>query len=237
MHVFLTDIEASIRLPIKKPHGKINLHTLSLWPAWTFPKFTTLFSYERGGEKIVVPVVMGKTYTFRDLELLVNKHLNSDDQVALLYHNNGRVTWRVVPPKTPSNPKISTGMVNFLRPSNIELSTGLKELLNLNLTQEYNGILTGQPIDKSSINFTFSDATMVFLTCDQIDDTYVNDLSSKTIAVIPLDTGALTLTLTAPTPIVFKENYAERKLNFKLRDKDDNELPVKQMLAHLTIND
>ena len=235
MQVFLTDIAKPIRC--RKPHGKINLHTLSLWPAWTFPKFTTLFSYERGGEKIVVPVVMGKTYTFRDLELLVNKHLNSDDQVALLYHNNGRVTWRVVPPKTPSNPKISTGMVNFLRPSNIELSTGLKELLNLKGAQEYDGTTTGQPIDKSSINFTFSDATMVFLTCDQIDDTYVNDLSSKAIAVIPLDTGALTLTLTAPTSIVFKENYAERKLNFKLRDKDDNELPVKQMLAHLTIND
>ena len=124
-----------------------------------------------------------------------------------------------------------------MRPSNIELSTGLKELLNLNLAQEYNGILTGQPIDKSSINFTFSDATMVFLTCDQIDDSCVNDRWSKAIAVIPLAT-AITgdLTLTSPTSAVFKENY-DRKLNFKLRDKDDNELPVKQMLAHLTIND
>ena len=88
MQVFLTDITAPIRC--RKPHGKINLHTLKLWPAWSFPKFTTLFSYERGDEKIVVPVIIGKTCTFRDLELLVNQHLNSDNQVALLNHNSSR---------------------------------------------------------------------------------------------------------------------------------------------------
>ena len=220
MQVYLTDIEASIRC--RKPHGKINLHTLKLWPAWSFPKFTTLFSYERGGEKIVVPVIMGKTYIFRDLELLVNEHFNSD---ADLYYKDGKVCWYVTPADPPNI-------------SNIKLSKSLKELLNLEGAQKYLGITQGQPINESSIKFSFSNAAMVFLTCDQIDDTYVNDLSSKAIAVIPLDTtitGALALT--SPTSAVFKENYAERKLNFKLRDKDDNELPVKQMLAHLTIND
>ena len=191
---------------------------------------------ERGDKKIVVPVVMRKTYTFKDLELLVDEHLNIDKQAALLYHNNGRVNWRVVP-KTRPPASLETN-VKFVGPSKIELSAGLKELLKLKGVPEDNGLIVGQPIDKSSINFTFSDATMVFLTCDQIDDTYVNDRSSKAIAVMPLDTpitGALTLT--SPTSTVFKENYAERKLNFKLRDKDGNELPVKQMLAHLTIND
>ena len=126
-------------------------------------------------------------------------------------------------------------MVNFLRPSNIELSTGLKELLNLNLAQENDGILTGQPINESSIKFSFSNATMVFLTCDQIDDTYVNDKPTKAIAVIPLATAISgALKLTSPTSAVFTKNY-DKKLNFKLRDKDGNELPVKQMLAHLTI--
>jgi len=85
---------------------------------------------EKGGEKITVPVIMGKRYTFEGLESLVNEHLNADGQVALLYYNNGRVTWRVFPKvKPPTNSKISAGMVNFLRPSKIELSAGLKELL------------------------------------------------------------------------------------------------------------
>jgi len=38
-------------------------------------------------KKNIVSVIMGKTYTFEDLQSLVNKHLNSnDEQVAMLYH-------------------------------------------------------------------------------------------------------------------------------------------------------
>jgi len=246
MQVFLTDMETPIRC--KKTHGKINLLTLILWPAWSFPKFTTLFSYERGGEKITVLVIMGKRYTLESIQVLVNEHLNSDAQVALLYHNNGRVTWRVFPPKPPTNSKISAGMVDFLRPSKIKLSAGLKELLNLTTAQEHDGVITGQPVDaagtttgqpvdESSINFAFSRASMVFLACDQVDDTYVNDKPSKAIAVIPVATAINgTLTLSSPTSAVFTENY-DRKLSFHLTDKRGNELPVKQMLAYLTIND
>jgi len=122
---------------------------------------------------------MGKTYTLESIQLLVNQHLNANDQVANLYHNNGRVTWRVFPKvKPPTNSKISAGMVDFLRPSKIKLAAGLKELLNLAAAQEHGGIITGQPVDKSSINFTFSHASMVFLVCDQADDTYINEKPS-----------------------------------------------------------
>ena len=142
---------------------------------------------------------------------------------AGLYYKDGKVCWYVTPADPPNI-------------SNIKLSKGLKELLNLP-DQKYLGITTGQPINESSINFTFNNAAMVFLTCDQIDDTYVNNQSSKTIAVMPIASainGALTLT--SPTSAVFIENY-DKKLNFRLQDKNGNELPVKQMLVHLTIND
>ena len=66
-------------------------------------------------------------------------------------------------------------MANFLRPSKIELSKGLKELLNLEAAREYDGTLTRQPINESSIKFSFRDAAMVFLTYDQVDDAYVNN--------------------------------------------------------------
>jgi len=153
---------------------------------------------------------MGKRYTFEGLESLVNEHLNADGQVALLYYNNGRVTWRVFPKvKPPTNSKISAGMVNFLRPSKIELSAGLKELLN-------------------------------FLACDQADDTYVNEKPTKTIAVIPIvsatPTGNKVAKRNPSHRFADRENY-DRKLNFRLQDENSNELPVKQMIAHFTIND
>jgi len=92
MQVFLTDLKALIKC--KTPHGTIKFHDLKVWPAWTYPKFTTLFSYERDGEKITVPVIMGKRYTLESIQVLIHEHLNSGDKVANLHHNNGRVTWR-----------------------------------------------------------------------------------------------------------------------------------------------
>ena len=141
-----------------------------------------------------------------------------------MYYKDGKVCWYVTP-ADPSNI------------SNIKLSKGFKELLNLESAQKYLGITQGQPINESSIKFSFSNAAMVFLTCDQIDDTYVNNQPSKAIVVMPLATAINgVLTLTSPTSAVFTENY-DRILNFKLQDENGNELPVKQMLAHLTIND
>ena len=115
--------------------GRINVEELTIWPRWSHPKFRTIFSYIRGNEKTVVPVVMGKIYTFRDLQLLIDEHLNidgDDKPVAKLRYNNGRVIWHVFPEVKKSNDKLSTGMINFLRLHNIELSAGMKDLLKLN---------------------------------------------------------------------------------------------------------
>jgi len=99
----------------KKSHGTINLCHLEIWPFWSYPKFTTLLSYERAGQKYTVPVIMGKTYTFEDLQSLVNKHLNStDEQVAMLYHNNGRVSWLVFSNTKTSNIYLSQGLLDML---------------------------------------------------------------------------------------------------------------------------
>ena len=54
-----------------------------------------------------------------------------------------------MPPEPLNNQKISTGIVKFLRLSNIELYKGLKELLNLEGAQEYDGKTTLQPIIES----------------------------------------------------------------------------------------
>jgi len=58
---------------------------------------------------------MGKTYIFEDLKSLISKHLNTDEQVAMLYYNNGRVIWKVFPYTTTSNIHLSPGLLNILK--------------------------------------------------------------------------------------------------------------------------
>jgi len=66
-------------------------------------------------KKNIVSVIMGKTYTFEDLQSLVNKHLNSnDEQVAMVYHKNGRVSWCVFSDTETSNISLSPGLLDML---------------------------------------------------------------------------------------------------------------------------
>ena len=221
MQVILTDFNNPIRC--KKFDGTIELHEFKVWPAWTVPKFTNLFFFNRDGKSYNAPVAMGKTYTFKDLELAVNEYLNVDEQVASLYYNNGRVTWRVYP-----NTKTT----------NVTLNLTLVDMLNLATAKvDKDGIQTGQPIDKSSITFTFSDARVLFLTCDQIDDTVGNDNRvAKNITAIPLIDGSFTTTLNHPTVSTFHNNYS-RELTFHTQDLNGNDLPMQNLLARLTINE
>lgn len=224
MQVILTDISKPIRCQ-DMPDGTISLHELRVTPGWTFPSFRAIFSYERAGEKHVVPVVMGKTYTLHDLELLVNKHLNVKEQVALLYYNNGRVTFKIYP---------------NVKTTNINLSDGIKELLKLTTTETFDGITTGQPVDKASIQFTFSDALTIFLTCDECDkQTLVNSKKTSVITALPVAAaldGSFTASLTHPAFVTFKDNYTNH-FTFRMQDKDANNLPVKEVLIRLSINE
>ena len=93
--MIITDITKPINIT-DIPDGTITLHELKIWPGWTFPKFDTIFSYSIGDDDYDVKVEKGKLYTFHDLQMLLNKYLNVDDQqVTMLDHNNGGVTWRL----------------------------------------------------------------------------------------------------------------------------------------------
>jgi len=67
----------------KKPSATINLSHLEIWPFWSYPKFTTLLSYERAGQKSTVPVIMGKTSTFEDEELNFHLHDQNGNEVPV----------------------------------------------------------------------------------------------------------------------------------------------------------
>ena len=186
------------------PHGKITLQELKIWPDWTHIKFNTILTYKIGNDAYALKVDMNKKYTFDILAQNISNLLNvNNEQVVNLYHNNGRVTWRVFPPSTPKKSdleeqikviqhelkiaqdsqkkqelkarlkeleqkhkvtsKISSGIISFLKPHNIKLSDDIIKLFKLeNVQPDKYGIMTGAPVDKSSISFCFSNAFTIF---------------------------------------------------------------------------
>ena len=80
------------------PHGKIDLQELKIWPGWSHVKFDTILTYRLGANNYALKVDMNKEYTFDILAQDISDALNlNNEQVVNLYHNNGRVTWRVFP--------------------------------------------------------------------------------------------------------------------------------------------
>ena len=222
MQYFLTDLTKPVK--VEEFDGEITLLEAKFWPDWETPKFTTLFSHERDGEKVAVPIISGKSYTLEDIQHAVNDHLNVDEQVVNVYHNNGRVTWQV---------KTNT------KTTNVQLSAGLIDMFKLGGAKTYDGITTGQPVNKDSIKFTYSNARTLFLECKQIEDTYLNDLPTKTLLVVPvaidLD-GSITANLQHPVTVTYRNNFV-KELRFRVHDEHGNELPLKQVLLRFTIND
>ncbi len=223
MNVILTDISKPFRR-YRKPDGTLVLKELKIWPGWSYPKFKNLFSYQKDGVTHAIPVIMGKTYTFHDLGLLVNTYLNAKGQVALLYHNNGRVTFRVYP---------NVGI------HNIKLDEGLAEMLGLKKLDKYEGVNTGEPVNESSIHFTYSNARLISLACRQIDNTYLNNDEAKVLCVMPVSVGsdgAVTANLLHPTIAAFHDNFCH-DLTFQVQDERGNNLPINQLVIRLTINE
>ena len=222
------------------PNGKIDLQELKVWPGWSHVKFKTILTYKIGDNEYALKVNMNKKYTFDILAQNISDALNkNDEQIVNLYHNNGRVTWRVFPPPKPKNPKISSGMMAFLRPHDIKLSDDIIKLFKLeNVQPDKFGIIEGAPVDKSSISFCFSNASTVFLTCDECDETtLVNNQKTNAIVAMPVATamdGSITASL--PASLTFRDNYSNQ-LNFHIQDELGNNLVVQRVFFRFEINE
>ena len=239
MQVILTKLEVRIE---DLPNGEIKLQELKVWPDWTHPKFKTILTYQLGADDYALKVTMGKKYTFDVLAKDISDAINlNDDQVCSLYHNNGRVTWRVFPLPKPENPKLSAGIMDFLRPYNIKLSDDIVKLFKLeNVQPDKYGIMTGAPVDKSVIRFCFSDTSTVFFTCNECNETtVVNDRKTNAITAMPVATamdGSLTASLAQAATLTFSDNWKNR-LSFHVRDEEGNDLPTQKVFCGLKIND
>ena len=238
VNAIITRIDEPLRVD-NLVDGTISLHELKVWPGWTHPHFKKILTYEFAGKNYILPVVMGKKYTFDILAQVVNDALNANgEQIVNLYHNNGRVTWQIYPTQKPDNPKISSGMTAFLRPSNIKLSDEIATLFKLKDAQaDKNGIITGEPVDKSSLSFCFSDASTIFFTCDQCDETtLVNNNETRTITALPVAAGINGCLTAGAATTSFHSNLTNR-FTFHIQGERGNNLPIKRLFCRLIIND
>ena len=130
-------------------------------------------------------------------------------------------------------------MIAFLKPHDIKLSDDIIKLFKLeNVQPDKYGIMVGEPVDKSSISFCFSNASTVFLTCDECDKTtLVNNQKTNAIVAMPVITamdGSITASL--PASLTFSDNYSNQ-LNFHIQDELGNDLVAQKVFFRFTINE
>ena len=219
MQVILTKLDDPVHIE-DCPSAKIELQELKIWPGWSHPKFKTILTYRLAADDYALKVAMNKKYTFDILAQNISDALNvNNEQVVNLYHNNGSVTW--------------------IQPSNIKLSDEIIKLFKLeNVQPDKYGIMTGAPVDKSSVSFCFSNASTVFLTCDECDkSTLVNNQKTNAIVAMPVATamdGSITASL--PASLTFSNNYSNQ-LNFHIQDELGNDLVAQKVFFRFTINE
>ena len=98
--------------------------------------------------------------------------------------------------------------------------------------------MVSEPIDKSSINFCFSNASTIFFTCDECDKTtLVNNQKTNAIVAMPVAT-AMDGSITASTPasLTFTDNYSNQ-LNFHIQDEFGDDLVAQKVFFRFTINE
>ena len=132
----------------------------------------------------------------------------------------------------PKNVKMSNGLSKILKSENPddkwEHGSGLKKQINR----------VGQPLNKDSITFTFSNVHTLFLECQKINDTYINCLQTKILCAISvaksLD-GSVTANLQHPVIAAYRNNFV-KELTFGVHDEHGNGLQIKKALLRFTIN-
>ena len=214
---YITNIDMDI--PIDAENGSVTVHDISVTLNLPRQLFTNILTYKKSGVAYKVPVISSKKYTFNDLMLIVNAHLNVDDQVALLYYNNGRVTQRLYK---------NTPFSDIKWDSNIEKLMGLNEAT----TQVFSDstIFTGKPVSQDSIKFQYFNGDYLYITCDQLD------VGDQTIAAVKLD-QLEGKSWNYPQPTRSFENNRDKKLRLRLKDEYGSDLPLSDLLLRVTINE
>ena len=170
---------------------------------------------------------MGKTYTIEDLQKLIREHLvhNKNHQVNI-WHNSGRVTLMV-------NVKNESSF--FLH--KIKFSDELLYILKIPKKDDYQGSISGNPVELDDIRLILNDTDLVYLRCEELDENYIleNSTNSDFMAVIPLSYSTDNDKLISYRDLkpLFHAITAQRmvyNLHFTIQDPEGNDLPFHKVI-------
>ena len=215
-HYIVTDFANPIN--VGSFHGSITLLELKVWPGWKRHSgvIVTDVWKSKPRTKLSVPLKNDKTYTFDMIARLFNEQLNisaAGDPVATLSHKDGKVNLYVKDDTQLSNLKISEDIAKVLK---IKGDTSN----------------TGEPIEFDKI--AFNNTKNVFLVCDQINSTLINNRDSNTVTVAACVDEIIPFEKPMPTAR-FRSNYHQH-LTFQIKDDQGNNLPIRRVFYRLLLN-
>ena len=209
----MTDTENPIK--IDNHTGTIAIHSVAIKFPTQF-EIDHLFTYKENGITKTHPIETGRVYTLGDLLSILGK---------LTAGFFGTTTNSLVLRTKPSDP-ISD--IKFAAP--IQTMLGLDKMETS--SQGHHKLQMGTPIKKDDVIFTTTiQSKLAIITCDEVD----NLEDGKVLVILPID-DIKKYQFNNPPSRDFHRNY-DRLLHFKIKDELGNELPIKEMLIRVTIND
>ena len=213
-NVWITDI----RIPIKIDNhaGSVAVHSVAIKFPTQF-ELDHLFTYREKGVKMTYPIEVGRTYTLSDLLSILGKMTSGFF---------GTTADTIVLRTMPSDPILG---VTF--PAPIQTMLGLDKT-QISTSGKYM-LEMGTPIKKADVVFTTTiKSKFAIITCDEVDN---HDEDGDVLAILRID-DIKKYQFNNPPSRDFERNY-NKLLHVKIKDELGNELPIKESLIRLTIND
>ena len=196
--------------------GTIAVHSVAMKFPTQF-EIDHLFTYKENGIPKTYPIETDRVYTLGDLLSILGK---------LTSGFFGTTTNSLVLRMMPSDP-ISD--VKF--PAPIQTMLGLDKVQTS--TEGHHKLQMGTPIKKDDVVFTtIIESKFAIITCDEVDN---HDEDGDVLAVLRID-DIEKYQFNNPPSRDFEKNY-DRLLHIKVKDELGNELPIKESLIRLTINE
>ena len=210
----MTDTENPIK--IDNHTGTIAIHSVAIKFPTQF-EIDHLFTYKENGIPKTYPVETCRVYTLSCLLSILGK---------LTSGFFGTTRNSLVLRTKPSDP-----ISDIKFPAPIQTMLGLDKVQTS--SQGHHKLEMGTPIKKDDVIFTTTvQSKLAIITCDEVDD---HDEDGDVLAVLRID-DIEKYQFNNPPSRDFHRNY-DRLLHFKIKDELGNELPIKEMLIRVTIND
>ena len=214
-NVWITDIKKPIKIDNRA--GSVAVHSVAIKFPTQF-ELDHLFTYREKGVKMTYPIEVGRTYTLSDLLTILGKMTS-----GFFGTTADTIVLRTMP---------SDAILDVTFPAPIQTMLGLDKT-QLSSTSGKYMLEMGSPINKADVVFTTTiKSKLAIITCDEVDN---HDEDGDVLAILCID-DIKKYQFNNPPSRNFERNY-DKLLHVKIKDELGNELPIKESLIRLTINE